>query len=143
MANDSKGISKTWVGISFCVFIVAELFLGGLVAHMIAGKFVGHVAKLRLETILILLSYLFGGFIVGALSPRVRVTEPAIGAALAVMTTFLISFFSPFAFLTFKSGRVLVAGVIAFCLAVTGARLGEKLAAFFGNDASKDYVDRL
>lgn len=138
-----RGISKNWVVISYIVFISSELFLGGFVAKIIEGKFVGHVAHFRLEAILILSSYLIGGFIVGLLSPRVRVTEPAIGAALAVVTTFLITFFSPFSFLTFKSVRVLIGGVIAFFLALAGARAGEKTSAFFGNEKSKDYVDKL
>ncbi|OIO08110.1 MAG: hypothetical protein AUJ52_08900 [Elusimicrobia bacterium CG1_02_63_36] len=135
-------LSWRWIGVSYGVFIASELLLGGLVARLIAGKFVGHVAQLRLEAILILASYYAGGFIVGFASPRVRVAEPAIGAALSVATTFLIAFFSPFGFLSFKTARVVMGGVIAFFLAFVGARSGEKAAAMMGNDASADYVER-
>lgn len=141
LTRAEAGLSARWIGISYGVFIASELLLGGLVAKVIAGRFVGHVSQLRLEAILILVSYYLGGFLVGFASPRVRVAEPAIGAALSVATTFVIAFFSPLGFLSFKAARVLAGGVIAFLLALAGARTGEKAAALLGNDASRDYAD--
>lgn len=133
-------LSGRWIAASFGMFVAVELLLGGVLAKLIAGKFLGHVASLKLEAILILLSYFLGGLLIGLLSPRVRVYEPAIGAALAVAFTFIITFFTPLCFISFSMGRVLIGGGIAFALAMVGANLGEKLAAKMGNRDSKRYV---
>ncbi|MBD3308888.1 hypothetical protein GF339_20915 [candidate division KSB3 bacterium] len=138
----SKSYSWTWVFLSMGIFLGIELFLGGFVAQLLAGRFVGRVFLLRIELLLMLASYLLGGILVGVLSPGIRILEPGIGAFLAVFLTFLYSVFTPMRLFGFSSTRLLIAGVVAFALALFGADLGERLAARFGNRSSQKYVQR-
>jgi hypothetical protein len=137
---ENKDFSKNWVIASFFVFVAVELLLGGVVGKLMCGRFVGHVAAAKFETLLMLSSYFIGGYLVGLLSREVRVLEPAVGAALAVGFTFLISFFTPLVFYAFVWSRVLVGGGIAFILAFLGARAGERWAGRMGNSSSKKYA---
>ncbi|MBI5209575.1 MAG: tetratricopeptide repeat protein [Elusimicrobia bacterium] len=121
--------SRRWIAVSFGVFIGVEILLGVVVAKLLVGSFVSHVTALKLELILVLSSYFLGGYIVGYVSPSVRTWEPAVGAALAVAFTFLMGFFSPLCFFGLALRRAGVGAAIAFCLALAGARLGEKAAA--------------
>jgi hypothetical protein len=38
-----------------------------------------------------------------------------------------ISFFTPYSFIHFSFTKMLIGGAIAFCLALSGAKLGEKV----------------
>ena len=124
------------------IFIAIELLLGGIVAQLISGRFVGRVAQVRFEMLLMLASYFFGGVLVGLISPGVRTLEPAVGAFLAVLITFIYAFFTPHRLFAFSTNRILIGGIIAFLLALLGADLGERIAARFGNRSSKDYLKR-
>jgi hypothetical protein len=135
------GLSGRWIVASFAVFIAAELLLGVFVGKLVSAKFVGHVNQIRLEVMMILGSYYVGGFIIGLVSPRVRIAEPAIGAGLAVMATFLIGFFTPVLVLGFRGGKMLIGGAIAFTLAFLGSRTGERIAAMLGNEESQSYFN--
>jgi hypothetical protein len=125
--NPQRPVSKPWIAISILIFMALELLLGGLVSDMLEGRTTSHMLKLRIELALSLLSFLFGGFLVGVFSPGPRLVEPAVGAAVTVVFTFLISFFTPVAFLQASGGRILIGGVMAFGVALFGAHFGEKL----------------
>ena len=129
-----------WIVISMVIFIAVELFLGGFVGPLISGRFVSHIFFIKIEMLLMLGSYFFGGLIVGLISPDIRILEPGIGAALAVFFTWTYSFFTPHRFYGFAAGRVLFGSIIAFVLALVGADLGERLAARLGNRESRDYA---
>lgn len=135
MAN--RSLSWTWVLLSFLVYIALELLLGGVVLQLFTGRFVGEVTRIRIETLLIMTSFVSGGFLVGLASRRVRLLEPAIGAFLAVATTFVYALFTPVRFYGFFGRRVLFGGLLAFLLALGGAYLGEKVAARLGNTDSQ------
>ena len=134
--------STLWVVLSLIIFIAVEILLGGVIGPFVVGRFVSRPLYLKLEVILMLGSYFFGGLIIGLLSPGIRVLEPAIGAALAVIFTWLYSFFTPIRFYGFSLPRMLIGGGIAFVLALIGADLGERIAAKLGNRQSKYYVSR-
>ena len=142
----SQGTSSTrstlWIVLSLIIFITVEILLGGLIGPLVIGRFVSRPLYLKLEVVLMLGSYFFGGLLVGLLSPGIRVLEPAIGAALAVIFTWLYSFFTPIRFYGFSLRRMLVGGAIAFLLALIGADLGERIAAKFGNRQSKYYASK-
>jgi hypothetical protein len=59
--------------------------------------------------------------------PGARLVEPAIGAAITVVFTFLISFFTPVTFFAAEPGRMLFGSGIAFVPALFGAHLGERI----------------
>lgn len=142
----SQGTSSTrstlWIVLSLIIFIAVEILLGGLIGPLVIGQFVSRPLYLKLEVVLMLGSYFFGGLIVGLLSPGIRVLEPAIGAALAVIFTWLYSFFTPIRFYGFSLNRMLIGGAIAFILALIGADLGERIAAKLGNRQSKYYANK-
>jgi len=133
--------SFRWALASMGIFLAVELLLGGVAGSLVAGRFIGHVGALKLELLLILLSYFVGGVFIGLISPKVRILEPAAGAAGAVCFTFLITFFTPVRFFGFALGRAAIGGGIAFVLAMAGAKMGERFAARLGNRASKRFVD--
>ena len=138
-----KKFSWPWVFISIAVFIGIELFFGGFVVREVRGRFVGGIMWFKLEMIIMLASYFFGGMVVGFLSPGVRIFEPAVGAFCAVLITLIYSVFTPMVrCFGFSSDRALIGGAIVFVLALLGADFGERLAAKIGNRASKDYAGR-
>ena len=124
------------------IFLSIELLLGGFIAPLLSGRFVGRVFLLRIEVLLMLTSYFVGGLFVGVISPGIRIFEPAIGAFFAVLCTFIYSFFTPHRFFGFALNRRIIGGIIAFVLALFGADLGERIGARFGNRASKNYSRR-
>jgi stress response protein SCP2 len=134
-----KELSKAWVFYSLITFIVAELFLGGVVGQVVVGRFVPHTLTYTIEVVLILASFFIGGVIIGLISPKVRILEPAMGAFLCVLLTLSISFFSPYSFMRFTWAKLAIGGGCAFFLAFWGACLGEKISAKMGNRNSHEF----
>ncbi|GJM60932.1 hypothetical protein [Persicobacter diffluens] len=119
--------SKRWVVLSFVIFVAVELFLGKYLAEMLAGRIVSVSLRYQLQGGLNLISYLCGGFIIGIISPGVRILEPAVGAFLAVALMLIVSVFTPYSFIYFSLSKLLIGGGIAFFLALIGAHYGERL----------------
>lgn len=128
-----------WIFVSIVMFIAVELFFGGFIGRLIVGRFISHALYLKLQMFLMLGSYFIGGMLIGLLSPDIRVIEPAIGAAIAVVMTFAYAFFDPAWYYRFSLNRALIGGTIAFVLALLGADAGERLAARLGNQTSRYY----
>lgn len=143
--NDKKNntsFSKKWVFISLIIYLAIEIFLGGYVAQLLSGTFVSRFFIMKIELLLMLVGYFIGGFLIGLISPGVRVFEPAFAAFLAVAFTFLYGFFTPLRFFGFSLTKILIGGGIAFVLALIGAKFGEKLAAKLGNKSSQDFINK-
>lgn len=124
----TRPFSTGWVVASVLLFMGVELFLGGFVGEVICGRYFSQMLALRLQVVLNLSSYFIGGFIIGLISPGIRMLEPAIGAAISVALTLLIAVFLPSVFLRVTQDKLLIGGAIAFALALAGAYLGERLA---------------
>lgn len=125
--ND-QSFSKKWMVASVAIFIGVELILGGLVGNVVVGRFLSRSLYFILQGVLNLVSFFIGGFIIGLISPGIRIHEPAVGAFLSVLIMLCLSIFTPYSFIHFSLTKMLVGGVIAFSLALVGARLGEKIA---------------
>ena len=117
MKYTDRSFSKQWMFISFFIFIVTELILGGLIGGIVVGKYVSIHLHFMMQGILNLISYLIGGFIVGLISPGIRIYEPAAGAFLSVLVMLLLTFFTPYSFIHFSMTKVIIGGGIAFFLA--------------------------
>jgi hypothetical protein len=65
--------------------------------------------------------------VIGLISPRLRLWEPAVGAALSVGLTLVFTWFTPITFVHYSGGRLLLGSGLAFLLALAGARTGERL----------------
>ena len=130
--------SQFWLFVSMAIFIVIELIIGGLVGEYLIGRYLSISLSFTLQGLLNLSAYLIGGFIIGLISPKVRIAEPALGAFLSVGVMLMMSFFTPFVFIQFSIIRWLIGGLIAAFLAFLGAELGERLTGY-KPDASKAY----
>ncbi len=128
MSNLNQKFSKNWMWISFGIFIVTELFLGGLVGGFVVGKYMSIHLRFMLQGLLNLMAYFIGGIIIGLISPGIRIYEPAAGAFLSVLVMLVLTFFTPFSFIHFSLTKVIIGGGIAFFLALTGAKIGERLS---------------
>ena len=127
-SSETQPFSKKWVLASTAIFVAVELFLGGLIGNLVVGTFMSLNLRFLLQGLLNLISFFIGGFIIGLISPGIRIFEPALGAFLSVALMLCLSFFTPYSFIQFSMTKMLIGGAIAFFLALTGARVGEKIA---------------
>lgn len=134
--HGSQPFSWSWAIASVAIFTVMEIAIAVFLAPAIfAGRLASPMLQMRLQVLMHLASFYVGGVAVGVISPRVRLTEPAVGAFLAVMITFMMSFFLPSHWLSFDVSRLVVGGGIAFVIALAGAWTGEK---WMGNVTDDD-----
>lgn len=124
----SREFSWPWVLGSMCVFLVVEAVLGGIVGKYVLGRYLSHSFLFLTQGLLNLSSYFIGGVLVGLFSPGLRISEPALGAFFSVALMLGMSFFTPYTFIRFSASKLLIGGVIAYALALAGAKLGERLA---------------
>ena len=125
--KQEQPFSRNWLIFSVVIFMVFEIVIGGWLAQVLVGKRISHMLSLRIELILSLGSFFLGGLVVGLISPGRRLMEPAIAAAISVVLTFMISFFTPLMFVQASVSRMLIGGAVAFIVALWGADLGERL----------------
>ncbi|MFC1641167.1 hypothetical protein ACFL5O_00550 [Myxococcota bacterium] len=121
-----RPFSTRWMLISLALFVGVELLLGGLIGGLVGG-YMSLSLRFLLQGALNLASYFIGGIIIGVISPGVRIHEPAVGALLAVAFMLSMSLFTPYSFIQFSAVKLVVGGAIAFVLALTGAKLGERM----------------
>ena len=119
--------STKWMLASMAIFIGIELLLGGIVGQIVVGRFMSLSLRFMLQGLLNVVSFFIGGFIIGVISPGLRVREPATGAFLSVAFMLILSIFTPYSFIRFSLTKTIIGGVVAFCLALTGAKIGEKV----------------
>lgn len=120
--------SLGWVAAGVFIITALELLIALVVAPaVLVGRLASPMLRMRLEILMHLTSFWAGGLVVGLISPRVRLLEPAVAAFVSVGLVFLTSVFLPNHFLSFSLGKLLVGGGIAFALALAGAYLGERL----------------
>ena len=124
---NNQPFSKKWVLISFIIYIVAELLIGALLGNIIVGSYISIQLRFMLQGLFNLISFFIGGIIIGLISPGIRIYEPAIGAFIAVALMIILSLFTPYSFIQFSLTKIFFGGGIAFILALTGARIGEKI----------------
>ncbi|MFC1526675.1 hypothetical protein ACFL6X_07695 [Candidatus Latescibacterota bacterium] len=125
---DTQAFSVKWMLFSLLIYIAAEIVLGVWVGGVVVGKYMSISLRFMLQGLLNLASYFVGGFIIGLISPGLRIYEPAAGAFLAVALMLLLTIFTPYRFIQFSMTKMLIGGGIAFFLALAGARLGERLS---------------
>ena len=126
--NDNQNsFSKKWMILSMVIFIIAEVLIGGLVGNLIGGSYMSMGLRFLIQGILQLISFFVGGFFIGVISPGIRLKEPAVGAFLSVAIMLVLTFFTPYSFIHFSITKVIIGGVIAFGLALIGARMGERV----------------
>ena len=124
---EERSFSYKWMILSMIVFIGIELLLGGVLGEWVAGRYLSHSLLFLLQGVLNLASYFIGGMIIGAVSPGLRMREPAVGAFFSVALMLSLTMFTPYSFIRFSLTKLVIGGIIACFLAYWGAELGEKL----------------
>ena len=125
-----SSFSAFWLFASMALFILVEIVIGGLIGEFLVGRYLSISLSFTLQGLLNLSAYFIGGFIIGLISPGLRIGEPALGAFLSVGVMLTMSLFTPFTFMQFSLVRWLVGGVIAAFLAFVGAELGERATGY-------------
>lgn len=117
----NEPIQWKWIFISILIFVVIQVVLN--VVFTVFGILTLGFGFL-LFVIIKPITYLIGGIVTGLASPGITLREPAIGAVVVSIGG------TVFDATRASSGRVLwmiVAGVIAFVVALAGARIGEQM----------------
>lgn len=128
MANARTAeFSTFWMVVSIVTFIVTEVVLGYVVGTLLLGGYVSQMWHLRMQVVLYLGAYFVGGIFIGLVSPGIRIVEPAVGAFVSVFLTLAISLFLPYTFMRISLGKLVIGGLIAFFIALSGARIGERM----------------
>lgn len=125
--NHERPFSWSWVGLSLLIFIGMEVLIGIGVGQLVVGRYLSIGTSFMVRGSIQLVAFFLGGFIVGVVSPGIRMAEPAVGAFGAVALTMVVALFTPYTFMRMGLGRLLVAGTIAMLLALWGAWVGERL----------------
>jgi hypothetical protein len=134
-----EGLSVGWIFVSYVLLIALEVVISLYITPMMSG--IGNQpVRLQLQVLNLLGAYAAGSFVVGLVSPKVRLLEPAIAAGLAVTTSLIYTVFTPSRFYGLSTDRLLLGAGIGFAVALGGAWAGEKLAAMLGNRASKELM---
>lgn len=134
MARASQPFSVAWTVVSVVLFCAIEIAIGGYVGPQVVGKYVSPQLHLKLQMLMNLGSYFLGGILVGVLSPRVRLLEPAVGAFISVAVVLLMGLFLPWTWMQLSMSKLLLGGGIAFVLGLAGAYTGEKWMGNVGDD---------
>ena len=124
---EERSFSYKWMMLSMIVFIGIELVLGGVVGEMVMGRYLSHSLLFLLQGVLNLAAYFLGGLLIGAISPGLRMREPAVGAFCSVALMLSLTMFTPYSFIQFSLTKLIIGGIIACFLAYWGAELGERL----------------
>ncbi|OGQ18238.1 MAG: hypothetical protein A2138_03085 [Deltaproteobacteria bacterium RBG_16_71_12] len=126
-SDNTQPFSWAWVIASVLIITAMELCIAIVISPaLLASRLASTMVQLRLDMLMHLGSFLLGGWFVGIISPRVRLWEPAVGAAIAVIIVFLMTFFLPHSYLRWDWTKIFVGGGIGFGLALVGAYTAEK-----------------
>jgi hypothetical protein len=117
-----------WIGIGVVVMIVLTLIAGLILGLVLGPALEGATSpeevsfsggQIVFATLLNLLAFAIGGFIVGVKLAGRTILEPGVSAAIAVVIALLISG-------NFSIGNIIAGGIIPFAAGVLGGWLGEK-----------------
>ncbi len=116
-----------WVFLSMAVFIVLELILGEGLAHLLHGRLLSDGTSLLLRNGLQLAAFFGGGALIGVVSPKLRLVEPALGAVGCMLLIVVLTWMTPLRFYGFGGAKLLAACAVSFVVALAGAWAGERL----------------
>lgn len=108
-------------------FIATELFVGGFLGELIAGRMLSINTGFLLQGLLNLSGFVLGGFVIGIVSPGRRIAEPAVAGFATMILIAILTIFVPFRYLGYGGSSLLLAGALAAALGAGGAYVGERL----------------
>lgn len=126
-SDQRQPFSWAWVIAAVVIITGMEIAIAVVISPLLlASRLATQMVQLRLDMLMHLASFLVGGWVVGVISPRVRMWEPAVGAAISVAIVFLMSVFLPHTWMRWDWNKIFIGGGIAFVLALAGAYTAEK-----------------
>lgn len=127
VTDKTAPFSWGWVLASFVGFVVVQAVLSELAGnYLLKGHQTQHLRYL-VEGAITLSGYYLGAFMIGFFSPRVRLWEPTVAAAVAMFTCLSVGLTTPLVFYKFGIGKFLVGSFLASSLAYSGAFSAERL----------------
>jgi hypothetical protein len=127
VTDKTAPFSWGWVWASCAGFVVVQVVLSELAAnYLLKGHRTQHLQYL-VEGAITLSGYYLGGFLIGFFSPRVRLWEPTVAAAVAMFTCLSVGWSTPLVFYKFGVGKFILGSFLASSLAFSGAFSAEKL----------------
>ncbi len=122
-----RDFSQRWVWLSMAMFIASELFIGGFLGELIAGRMLSINTGFLMQGLLNLAGFVLGGFVIGVVSPGRRIIEPALAGFATIILIAILTLFVPFRYMGYTGSSLLLAGLLAAALGAGGAYLGERL----------------
>lgn len=116
-----------WVFISMALFVVLELIMGEGLAHILAGGAISDGTNMLLRNGLQLVAFFLGGLVIGVVSPKLRLVEPALGAVGCMLLILVLTWMTPVRFFGFGGAKLLAACTVSFFTALAGAITGERI----------------
>lgn len=133
----SQPFSNAWVLASIAIYTLLEIAIALLISPLLlGGALASPMLAMRLDILMHLASFYVGGLLVGVLSPRIRMVEPAVAAFISVLLVFMTSFFMPMRTVPHTLSYAFIGGGIAFALALMGAYTGERWMGNIGADGA-------
>ncbi len=116
-----------WVFGSMVIFIVLELAMGEGMARVLEGRVLSDGTGMLLRNGLQLAAFFIGGLTIGVVSPKLRLIEPALGAAGCMLFIGALTWMTPVRFYSFGGIQLIVACAVSFVVALAGAWMGERV----------------
>ncbi len=123
---DYRKFSRFWVMISVLIFVALEALLSMGVQHFLGPSRMSAMFTFRLDMLMHLAAYFSGAFIIGFVSPGIRIDEPCIGALISALLTLAYGMFMPNHFWGVTPGKALFVTLFVVGVAYAGSRFGEK-----------------
>ncbi|MBS2036293.1 hypothetical protein JST97_14985 [bacterium] len=123
-----------WVWASFAGFLVFQVLLSRFATPYLTQGYQTEHFRFLVEGGINLASYYLGGFLIGFLSPRVRLMEPATAAFLAMFAALSVGWFSPNVWRQFGMAKFILGGLAAASMAYGGAFSAERLTGSVRED---------
>jgi len=124
----SGSLDWKWIGIGVVIMVALNLVAGLILGLAMGAQLEGATSpeevqfsggQIVLATVLNILAFAIGGFIVGVKSAGKTILEPGISAAIAVIIALLIAG-------SFSIVNLIVGGLVPFLAGVGGGWLGER-----------------
>lgn len=116
-----------WVFTSMFLFLALELVLGEGMTHLLEGRTLSDGTALLMRNGLQIAAFFIGGAVIGIVSPKLRLLEPALGAVGCMGLVVVMTWMTPLQFYGYSGLKLLAACVVSFTVALAGAWIGERL----------------
>ncbi len=123
-----------WVWVSFVGFLVFQVLLSRFATPYVTQGYQTQHFHFLVEGAINLGAYYLGGFLIGFISPKVRLLEPAVAAGLAMLAALSVGWFTPSVWYQFGMAKFLLGGGLAASLAYAGAFSAERFTGSVRED---------